>query len=273
MLAKLFKKRHIDYPCYIQPKLDGVRALWLGDRLQSRSYGRDEEIVWNEEVLPHIFKSLRGLPNCWLDGELYHHGWSRQKINSVARVKSNKPHHQHQLLYYHVFDLISDEPFSRRQEKLQDLAKEIKNPLFLVDTVFCHSEHFGDMCYRNWKKDGYEGAIYRDMHAHYGFLHDCPNMENRWTRILKRKDRLDIECECIGIKESEKFDAIQEPHIASLELRTAKGVIFYAGSGLSRDEKIRFMENPPLGCIVHISYDSLSEAYVPIQPSVEVVYV
>ena len=275
MLAKRYKRTKMDYPCYVQPKLNGVRACWLGDRLQSRSYGRDESLLWDERVLPHIFEALKQFPSCFFDGELYLHGWSLQKINSCARVTSTTPHKEHLSLQFHIFDLISDEPYYRRLEKLQALNEKpgFNSPLFLVETIFCHDENFGDLCYRNWKANNFEGSIYRNMNAHYGFEHDCPNQENRWSHLVKRKERLDMEVECIGVVESEKFVAIKEPHVKSLILRTDRGIVFNAGGGLSHDERIRFLESPPEGCLVRISYDSLSETHTPLQPSIEVVYV
>jgi ATP-dependent DNA ligase len=273
MLAKRYKKGIINYPCYVQPKLNGVRALWLGDKLQSRSYGREESLIWDSAVLPHIHEALAQFPKCYFDGELYVHGWSLQKVNSCARVTSHTPHKNSHLLNFNIFDLISDEPFFNRWEKLEALAEKLKPPLFLVDTTFCHIESFGDMCYRNWKADGFEGMIYRDLNAHYGFEHNCPNQENRWSCLIKRKERSDMECECIGVEMSEKFTAIKVPHIKSLQLRTDKGIVFNGGGGLSHEEKIRFVDHPPLGCLVRISFDSLSEDFKPLQPSIEVIYV
>jgi hypothetical protein len=273
MLAKSYKKTRVPYPCYVQPKLNGVRACWLGDKLQSRSYGREEGLLWNREVIPHIFVALEQLPVSFLDGEIYLHDWSLQKLNSCARVTSSTPHVEGYKLQYHIFDIISDEPFYTRWEKMQEFQEKLKPPLFVVETVFCHSEAFGDLCYRNWKASGYEGSIYRDLNAHYGFEHNCPNQENRWSCLLKRKVRLDMECECVGVEESDRFIAIKEPHIKSLQLRTKKGVVFSTGGGLSHEERVRFLKDPPIGCIVKISYDSLSDALVPLQPSIEVTYV
>lgn len=273
MLAKRYKSHIINFPCYTQPKLNGVRACWLGSKLQSRSYGREEGLLWDERVLPHLFKALKEFPTCCFDGELYFHGWPLQRINSRARVTSVKPHEESHLLQYHIFDLISDEPYYHRLEKLQQLAKKWKPPLYLVETVFCHDEAFGDLCYRGWKEGDFEGSIYRDLNAHYGFEHNCPNQENRWSYLLKRKERQDMEVECIGVEESSAFLAIKVPHIKSLVLKTEKGVVFNAGGGLSHDERIHFLTHPPIGCVVKISYDSLSEANKPLQPSVEVTYV
>lgn len=275
MLAKRYKRSKQIYPCYIQPKLNGFRGLWLGDRLQSRSYGRSEELCWQRQTLPNLFEELEKFPSHLFDGELYYHGWSLQRIASVSRPTSSVAHSLHSSLQYHIFDLISDEPYVRRLEKLQLLkdSGKIRPPLFLVDTYFCHDEAFGDKCYTQWKREGLEGAIYRDMNAHYGFEWNCPNQENRWNCLLKRKQRQDMECICIGVEESDKFLAIKEPHIKSLLLRTEKGIEFNCGGGLSHDEKVRFLTEVPENCVVRITYDSLSDAGVPLQPSIDCVYV
>lgn len=273
MLAKTYKKNRIIYPCMVQPKLNGVRALWLGNKLQSRSYGLEEGLVWCEDTLPEIHEALKPFENYYFDGELYVHGWSLQKVNSCARIKSVKPHRNSFKLQYHIFDLISDEPFFDRSEKLLALKDKLSHPLYLVETVFCHSENFGDLCYRRWKSEGFEGMMYRDLNAHYGFEHNCPRQDNRWSCLVKRKESLDMECECLGVVESDAFVNIKEPHIASLQLRTEEGVVFNASSGLTNYEKIEFYRNPPIGCLVRISYDSLSDGKRPLQPTVDVVYV
>ena len=56
------------FPCYIQPKLNGVRAIFDGETLSS-----NDQIPWHPEVVALNFErlpiySLIGFP---LDGELY----------------------------------------------------------------------------------------------------------------------------------------------------------------------------------------------------------
>ena len=215
MLAKRYKKGKQQYPCFVQPKLNGIRGLYLGDGvMQSRSYGREEEIIWKPEVISHILEKLSGIKHC-LDGELYCHGMSLQQINSRIGVKRNKAHKEKEQIGYHVFDVITNKPMHERVDMLLELSTTISAPIYFVETVYCHSDGFSDQCYNMFKKLGYEGLIYRDLNAPYGREFNCTNQENRWNCLLKRKDRQDLECEIVGVNESKEFVAIQEPHIAS----------------------------------------------------------
>lgn len=273
MLAKVYKPKLVTYPCYVQPKLNGVRALWLGDRLQSRSHGKVDASHWDPNVLPHIFESLNKLPNYAFDGELYCHGLRLQEINSRVRVTSKKPHKEAERISYNIFDLIVPEKgFEERHEILKDIESKLGAHLNLVETVYCHSKNFSDLCYHQWKGSGYEGMMYRTRTASYGFEHNCGNQENRWNCLLKRKERMDEDFICIGIEVSDGDKVIPQAHCASLQLQTEKGAVFNAGSGLTVSERIMFYDNPPVGNKVRVNFESYSAAGIPTQPSVELVY-
>jgi hypothetical protein len=272
MLCKPYKRNKMPMPCYIQPKLNGHRAVWLGDNtLQSRSYGKADVRHWNPDILPNIFDALNSLdPSLRLDGELYVHGKSLQQIASIVSVTRVSPHPSHHIIGYHIFDIISSEPFETRQARLTSL--NLQPPLFAVDTIYCHSEQFGDKCHRLFLEAKYEGSIYRDLNARYGMEHNCPNQENRWNCILKRKDWLDCECTCIGTETSDAHSAIREPHIASLVLSTPWNTTVKASGGLSHAQRIHYYSHPPLGAQVRLRYETLSDSYIPLKPQIECVY-
>lgn len=272
MLAKPYQAKKQDFPCFIQPKLNGIRGCFIGpDRMQSRSYGREEGLLWDPSVIPHILSILNDLPY-FFDGEFYRHGTSLQTINSIIGVKRATPHPQYETIGFHLFDVISPKPQHIRFEILDELSSVLIPPIFRVETYYCHSEQFGDHCYNLFKRNHYEGAIYRDYNAPYGFIENCSNQENRWTTLRKRKDRLDGEYEIIDVNPSNQFIDIQEPHIASLQLLLPSGLTFSGGGGLSNDQKIRYYHNPPINKIARITFDSLSDAGIPLQPSTVLVY-
>ena len=72
MLAKDYKKelKKVTYPCYVQPKLDGMRALAVEEKLISRT----GKLI---DTLGHI--KLDQFEDLILDGELYAHGFSFQE--------------------------------------------------------------------------------------------------------------------------------------------------------------------------------------------------
>lgn len=271
MLAKKHSKGKMTFPCFVQPKLNGIRGLYIKPGvMQSRSYGQEEELIWNPDVIQHILAPLSNV-NLPLDGEFYVHGWLLQEINSAIGVKRASPTAKTPLVGYHIFDIIAPIPMSERVALLAELRDKLTKPLYVVETIYCHSEEFGDQCYNHFRAQKYEGMMYRDHSSIYGRDFNCSNQENRWSCLLKRKERQDLEAECIGTIPSDADISITEPHIAALQLRW-QGKVFSGGGGLTNEQKIRYFYDPPIGKIVHITYESLSRDNIPLQPSTELVY-
>lgn len=111
MLAHKFedRKHKVQFPGWIQPKLDGVRAV-------AHRRGNDILLIsrQNKEYkgLQHIRDELLRLMDdgeSW-DGELYTHGIDFQDVTSL--VKKDRP--ESRAIQYHVYDAISDQPFEKR---------------------------------------------------------------------------------------------------------------------------------------------------------------
>jgi len=271
MLAKKYAPRKISYPCFVQPKLNGVRGIYLGDgKIQSRSYGRTEEKLWEHCIVHQFLDQLESFPY-FFDGEFYSHGLSLQQINSRIGVVRQSPHPESHKISFNIFDIISDKPQHERIQLLEHLEGQFKFPVSIVPTYYCTSSAFAEQAYRSFLAEGFEGMILRDYSAPYGREYNCPNKENRWNCLLKRKEWLDFDCEIIGVKPSTEFLAIREPHIASLELRAPNGKTFFSSS-LKHEQKIRYYSDPPIGRLAKIRYEVLSDGGVPLKPQVELVY-
>lgn len=271
------KQAHkLTYPCYIQPKLDGLRALYFRGNLQSRGRPKEEGKIWNRNVLPQFKDYLAPIlpDNIVLDGELYRHGWARQKINSAAAVNRETPSTQSHFIQFHVFDCFDidypDIPFAERTNYLLGLlAFKPDAPVQYVPTQLIHDPLTGDNFYRQFKQSGYEGAIYRQAAAPYGTAWTCGNQENRWAHILKRKLWIDEEFTCIGVEEGTGKNT---GLVGALVFMSKSGHKFTAGSGLSDLQRRDYMDRPPIGFPVTIKYESLSLDGKPLQPSILAVH-
>jgi len=101
MLAHSYDKhsKKINYPCWVQPKLDGARML---AKKQNGSI-----ILWSRKgkeivTLSKIKKELNSIleeGQC-LDGEVYYHGWGFQRIISAVKKERDDT----DILEYHVYD-------------------------------------------------------------------------------------------------------------------------------------------------------------------------
>ena len=111
-------------------KIDGLRCIiYLGDdgKLHTSSRGATNYDSAMFEILTHpalikLFKNNEGL---MLDGECYHHGYTLQQINSIARTqKVAKDLEVLQFYWYDIVDL--NNPFKTRLAKMKSIASELK---------------------------------------------------------------------------------------------------------------------------------------------------
>ena len=111
-------------------KIDGLRCIiYLGDdgKLHTSSRGATNYDSAMFEILTHpalikLFKNNKGL---MLDGECYHHGYTLQQINSIARTqKVAKDLEVLQFYWYDIVDL--NNPFKTRLAKMKSIAEELK---------------------------------------------------------------------------------------------------------------------------------------------------
>lgn len=111
-------------------KIDGLRCIiYLGDdgKLHTSSRGATNYDSAMFEILTHpalikLFKNNKGL---MLDGECYHHGYTLQQINSIARTQNvAKDLEVLQFYWYDIVDLNNS--FKSRLAKMKSIAEELK---------------------------------------------------------------------------------------------------------------------------------------------------
>ena len=201
MLAHVFeeKKHLIKFPCFVQPKLDGMRCLAGKVNGKVVLWSRGTKAI---EGLTEIEASLLPLlqEGYYLDGELYVHGWTLQRvIRAVKKRNEDTPN-----LEYHVYDApVPALSFHDRWGRVLAFEHKlypagIKN-IAPVPTVIIHDEKDLAKWEEIFVKEGYEGAIYRSDRGEYKFGH-------RSSDLLKIKRFQDAEFEIVGAKEGEGKD-------------------------------------------------------------------
>ena len=165
------------YPsCIGQPKLNGERCRveWFeGEPLLFSSYG-------NEFAFKDFIKdSLCHLPKYNYDGELYVHGWSRDKIASVANRKKNK-HPDDDQLQFHIFDIQSDDYQITRCSKLLNLPKLTAVPI--VESFVVSPQIIGAWTQEMLNR-GYEGLILRHPKGLYEYKRSNWLLKHKPTKV------------------------------------------------------------------------------------------
>jgi len=166
MLAIDFNKRShdIQYPAYVQPKLDGVRCLAIrkGDEIvyQSRN-GKLYETL--KHLTPILLRHM--FDGDIFDGEIYTHGWSFQKLVSAVK-KENEDTPQ---LQYWVYDYArTDMKYIERLHTIESLISMNDYVKLLKSTEVYNKEQVEEY-HDQFVREGYEGVIIRNIDGYYKF--------------------------------------------------------------------------------------------------------
>jgi ATP-dependent DNA ligase len=207
MLAKDFnkEKKKVVYPCYVQPKLDGVRALGKkDDQIISR---KGKEIT----TMDHIQKDLDTLSVIdYLDGELYAHGLTFQE--NIKAIKKDRGE-ETKRIHFHVYDLVLPNlPFRERSLLLKTIVEDLPN-VELVPTFVINNEDELKHRHKFFIEAGFEGTIVRHSEAGYG-------INKRDSQLLKYKDFQDLALKIVMVVPMEK---VPEHGAFVFEWKGAKG--------------------------------------------------
>jgi len=195
------KRNDIVYPCLVQPKLDGLRCIM---------YMRDGKVLAQSragsyfETLSYLTEACRDLfihhPELVLDGELYTSDIPFETLAGLIKKKKVTDADKEMLqrhVKYHVYDLVSTDPFTVRHEQLQHLTW---NPYMVpVQTILVQNVAECKGYFSQFVEGGFEGIMLRNTNGLYrqGFRsHD----------LQKYKEFCEEEYQIKGYEEGEGRD-------------------------------------------------------------------
>ncbi len=194
MLAQEYKKhaKKLQFPCYIQPKLDGYRMIYNGEtkRMTTRT-GKEYNIL----KMTELGKSLLKCDLC-LDGELYVHdkSFAFEKYGVLRKQKDLIKAELDNLnkIEYHVYDLVDTSlTYAERLQKLQEVSTLCIPGVKIVKTYECQNGDDINRLHQEFIKEGYEGSMVRNKNGMY----QC---KYRSYDLLKYKDFDDGEYKIVG---------------------------------------------------------------------------
>lgn len=195
-------KDKIKYKAALQNKLDGFRCLSKKEDgvvyLWSRK-GKALDIP--SEIKEELSKILSEGES--LDGELYHHGWTFQRIGSAIKKRNEDTPN----LHYYIYDAPSTtKTFKERfLDKFSPESRDLTSNILFVDgttrIVICPTKIISsaDEALSGQAEAieaGYEGAMIRNLDGLYSFKY-------RSSSLLKIKTFDDAEFQIIGGKEGQ----------------------------------------------------------------------
>ena len=192
MLAHKFRDHSgkITFPCYAQPKLDGIRCIAVVKDGVCTLWSRTRKPITG---VPHIIVALeKRFPDedVVLDGELYNHKYKNKFEEIVSFVRQETPKEGHEVVEYHIYDIVNDSPFSVRQDWI---SKKIDSAcLVCVPTRLVNEQDELTECFVEDRRNGYEGIMARNAESLYE--------HKRSYGLQKIKEFDDAEYKIVGVE-------------------------------------------------------------------------
>jgi hypothetical protein len=212
MLATDYTKseKYIKYPVYIQPKLNGLRCVIYLVKDELIAYTRNKKIYQSidhikQELLPYM-KQLYNKESIYLDGEIYKHNKSLQKISGESRnEKVSKD-----LNEYHIYDCFYPSklnmPFKERNGIIEELFKLIGENDYIKETPTLIVDNYEEAVkqYNKFIKKNYEGAMLRNIDSKYLASSSHTGANLRSKELVKLKPKHTEEFEIINYTQGKK---------------------------------------------------------------------
>tara|TARA_B100000131_G_scaffold168442_1_gene162768 strand:- start:455 stop:1582 length:1128 start_codon:yes stop_codon:yes gene_type:complete len=258
MLAHRYDKHSakINYPCWVQPKLDGVRMLARKDNGIVTMWSRKGKVIDIPDKINAQLCDMLEDGQC-TDGELYVHGWTFQRI--IAAVKKKRD--DTDLLEYHIYDSphsslafedrlpqfgIQGARFPKYCQGWTVIGKNIK----FIKTYNVETQDEFDIYEKNFVEQGYEGMMVRNQASAYKYKH-------RSYDLQKVKRFVDDEYEIIGGKDGSG----RESGLIIYKCITPSGLEFDVrprGSHEERAHAFKNLENN-IGKMLTVRYQELTD--------------
>lgn len=174
MLAKSFDKdgHKITFPAYVQPKLDGHRAIAIIQDGVATLWSRTRKRITG---VPHIERELEKLylgRTIILDGELYNHDYKDRFEELTSFIRQATPKPGHEVVQYWVYDVIEEnQDFAYRAEGL-GLLKTLMDIQGVEKVVIVDTEEVQDAeemmrLFQAYMDFGFEGLMVRNAKGLY----------------------------------------------------------------------------------------------------------
>ncbi len=184
-----YEKLLFTVPTFIQPKLDGLRAINQDNTLMSRN-GKPYL------ACPHLYQD-----KVTLDGELYSHDYKNDFNKIVSLCKKQKPTDKEleesaDKVQFWAYDWPDEDVFSKRYNALKIwVATQPNKSIRIVPTFQVKNQKEVESYHEKFLEEGFEGSILRLDLGGYEY--------KRSKQLLKKKDFVDEEFKIVGAEEGE----------------------------------------------------------------------
>ena len=264
-LSSKNKKNDIVFPCYVQPKLDGLRCVCY---LMQSGNSNDCKVVAQSrtgayfETVEHICDELRPIllknPGLILDGELYTTDIPFEELAGLIKRKkaSDADVQQRKCIKYHVYDIVVDgAPYSERHNRILATVGRTKcEHVEVVHTQLIHALGEFRQAFGEYVAGGYEGIMLRNAHGPY-------RQNYRSHDLQKYKEFVEAEYPIVGFKEADGRDKGTVVWVC----RTAEEREFSVRPRGTQEQRRQWFQDGHKykGKLLTVIYQELSELNVP----------
>ena len=203
-------KNGIVFPCYVQPKLDGLRCICYLVPNGSSSSGEPKVVAQSRtgayfETVEHICAELRPIllqnPGLILDGELYTADMPFEELAGlIKRKKASDTNVNRQCIKYHIYDVVVDGDYSERHDRIiGTVGSGTRHHLEVVHTQLIHTVGEFKQAFGEYVEAGYEGIMLRNANGLY-------RQNYRSHDLQKYKEFVESEYPIVGFKEADGRD-------------------------------------------------------------------
>jgi DNA ligase-1 len=195
MLAHRYDKHpdKISFPCWGQPKLDGVRMLARKENGTVTMWSRKGKLIDIPDKINDQLCTLLSDGEC-TDGELYVHGWTFQRVISAVKKKRDDT----DLLEYHIYDRPHET--GTFEDRFVNTETTPPSQIKFVQTKMLDTSDELDRYEERVLADGYEGLMARNCNSLYKF-------KNRSYDLMKVKRFQDAEYKIVNFTDGDGREA------------------------------------------------------------------
>jgi len=257
-LSSKNKKNDIVFPCYVQPKLDGLRCICYMNCGKVMAQSRTGAYF---ETVEHICAELRPIllqnPGLILDGELYTTELPFEELAGLIKRKKASDANANQCIKYHIYDVVVDGvPYSERHGRIVGaISKADKcHHLEVVHTQLIHNVNEFKQAFGEYVAAGYEGIMLRNAHGPY-------RQNYRSHDLQKYKEFVESEYPIVDFKEADGRDKGTVVWVCATDECRQFSV---RPRGTQEQRRQWFQDGPQhVGKLLTVIYQELSELNVP----------
>jgi len=214
--SKTAKKHTITFPCFVQPKLDGLRCVMYRDQTTGE-IRRQSRTGTYFDTMAHIAESLAPLfakyPDVVLDGELYTTEIPFEELAGLIKTKKLTLEDMEKLcvIQYHIYDIIDETlPYHVRHDSIKKMFAQVASStaslphklppyICLVETIEAKTQAVFKAEFSRFIEEGYEGIMLRNKTGMY-------RCNYRSHDLQKYKEFQEDEFQIIGFIEGDGRD-------------------------------------------------------------------